>query len=145
MRLKLGRKSFFTPEGKVALMFLKMYTGLSCKKLLWEGVEKSYAMMCELSSRLGIHRPRTFIDVQKANGIQTSFVKRGRPFGDKKRRKTLSERNLQERWRLRWKASSGHRRSTTISGGSRPGRSGRKSFTSSSASTRQTWSSWRTG
>ena len=37
-------------------------------KLLWEGIEKSYATMCELSSRLGIHRPRTkFLDVQKAN------------------------------------------------------------------------------
>ena len=151
MRPKLGRRSFFTPEGKVALMFLKMYTGLSCPKLLeqlngnihyqifcdviidptrpltnykllddimmelagklkiqqlqgiladkwkpymenldtmytdatcyesemryptdakllWEGIEKSYATMCELSIRLGIHRPRTkFLDVQKAN------------------------------------------------------------------------------
>lgn len=151
MRPKLGRRSFFTLEGKVALMFLKMYTGLSCPKLmeqlngnihyqifcdviidptrpltnykllddimmelagklkiqqlqgiladkwrpymenldtmytdatcyesemryptdaklLWEGIEKSYATMCELSSRLGIHRPRTkFFDVQKAN------------------------------------------------------------------------------
>ncbi len=37
-------------------------------KLLWEGIEKSSATMCELSSRLGIHRPRTkFLDVQKAN------------------------------------------------------------------------------
>ena len=34
MRPKLGRESFFTPEGKVALMFLKMYTGLCCQKLL---------------------------------------------------------------------------------------------------------------
>lgn len=151
MRPKLGRRSFFTPEWKVALMFLKMYTGLSCPKLLeqlngnihyqifcdviidptrpltnykllddimmglagklkmqqlqgiladkwrpymenldtmytdatcyesemryptdakllWEGIEKSYGTMCELSSRLGIHRPRTkFLDVQKAN------------------------------------------------------------------------------
>ena len=68
MSPKLGRKSFFTPEGKVALMFMKMYTGLSCTKLLLEGIEKSYAMMCELNSRLGIHRPRTkFLDVQKAN------------------------------------------------------------------------------
>ena len=33
LRPKLGRKSYFTPEGKVALMFLKMYTGLSCPKL----------------------------------------------------------------------------------------------------------------
>ena len=30
-RVKRGRKSFFTPEGKVALAFLKMYTGLSGK------------------------------------------------------------------------------------------------------------------
>ena len=34
MSPNLGRKSFFTPEGKVALMFLKMYTGLSCPKLM---------------------------------------------------------------------------------------------------------------
>ena len=34
MRPRLGRKAFFTPEGKVALMFLKMYTGLSCPKLM---------------------------------------------------------------------------------------------------------------
>ena len=34
LRPKLGRKSYFTPEGKVALMFLKMYTGLSCPKLM---------------------------------------------------------------------------------------------------------------
>ena len=34
MRPKLGRRSYFTPEGKVALMFLKMYTGLSCPKLV---------------------------------------------------------------------------------------------------------------
>ena len=151
LRPKLGRRSYFTPEGKVALMFLKMYTGLSCPKLmeqlngnihyqmfcdviidparpltnykllddimlelagklkiqqlqdilaeqwkpymqnldtmytdatcyesemryptdpklLWEGIEKSYETMCELSKRLRIHRPRTkFIDVQKAN------------------------------------------------------------------------------
>ena len=29
LRTKRGRKSFFTPEGKVALAFLKMYTGLA--------------------------------------------------------------------------------------------------------------------
>ena len=34
LRPKLGRRSYFTPEGKVALMFLKMYTGLSCPKLM---------------------------------------------------------------------------------------------------------------
>ena len=151
LRPKLGRRSYFTPEGKVALMFLKMYTGLSCpklmeqlngnilyqmfcdviidptrpltnykllddimmglagklkiqqqqdllaemwkpymkdldtmytdatcyesemryptdSKLLWEGIEKSYTIMCEFSSRLKLHRPRTkYLDVQKAN------------------------------------------------------------------------------
>ena len=34
MRAKKGRKTYFTPEGKVALMFLKMYTGLSSPKLM---------------------------------------------------------------------------------------------------------------
>ena len=74
LRPKLGRKAYFTAEGKVALMFLKMYTDATCyesemryptdPKLLWEGIEKSYETMCELSKRLGIHRPRTkFIDV----------------------------------------------------------------------------------
>ena len=148
---KRGRKSYFTPEGKVALMFLKMKTQMSfpklmealngnifyqmfcdividparpltnykllddialelagklkiqeqqnllaemwkpcmkdldtmftdatCyesdmryptdQKLLWECVEKAYALMCEASRKLGIHRPRTkFLDVEKAN------------------------------------------------------------------------------
>ena len=71
MKPKLGRRSYFTPEGKVALMFLKMYTQMSSPtdpKLLWEGIEKSYETMCELSARLGIRRPRTkFLDVQKAD------------------------------------------------------------------------------
>lgn len=151
MRPKSGRKPYFTPEGKVALMFLKMYTGLSSPKLmeqlngnihyqlfcdviidpmhpltnykllddvfselarglkiqqqqeilasawkpymkdldtmytdatcyesemryptdpklLWEGIEKAYAVMCTLSVRLNEHRPRTkYVDVEKAN------------------------------------------------------------------------------
>ena len=148
---KRGPKPFFSPEGKVALMFLKMYTQLSApklleqlngnvhyqifcdisinplspltnykliddivselsdklkiqqqqdilaeawkpymknletfytdatcyesdmryptdQKLLWECIEKSYSMMCQISGRLGIHRPRTkYLDVEKAN------------------------------------------------------------------------------
>ena len=139
---KRGPKPFFSPEGKVALVFLKMYTQLSApklmeqlngnvhyqifcdiainplspltnykliddivselsdklkiqqqqdilaeawkpymknletfytdatcyesdmryptdQKLLWECVEKSYSIMCRMSGRLGIHRPRT--------------------------------------------------------------------------------------
>ena len=31
---KRGRKPYFTPEGKVALMFLKMYTQMSSPKLM---------------------------------------------------------------------------------------------------------------
>ena len=151
LRPKRGRRSYFTPEGKVALMFLKMktqlsfpklleqlngnihfqifcdvlidplrpltnykllddiaaelagkmkiqelqeqlakawkpwmkdldtmYTDATCyesemryptdQKLLWEGIEKAYAMMCRMSECLGIHRPRTkYLDVEKAN------------------------------------------------------------------------------
>ena len=150
-RLNRGQKPYFSPEGKVALMFLKMYTQLSAPKLLeqlngnihyqlfcgitidplhplksyklidsiiselagklrlqeqqkiladmwkpymkdletmytdstcnesdmryptdpklvWEGIEKPYVLMCRLSSELGIHRPRTkYNDVSKAN------------------------------------------------------------------------------
>ena len=67
LRPKPGRRSYFTPEGKVALMFLKMYTDATCyesgmryptdPKLLWEGIEKSYEMMCELSDYSGINVP----------------------------------------------------------------------------------------
>ena len=151
MQPKRGRKSYFTPEGKVALMILKMYTQLSApklmeqlngnvhyqifcdiyinperpltnykliddiaeelsgslkiqqlqdilakawkpymknldtmytdatcyesemryptdQKLLWECCQKAYAIMCEASQRLNIHRPRTkYLDVEKAN------------------------------------------------------------------------------
>lgn len=75
IRVKRGRKSFFTPEGKVALAFLKMYTGLSSLmrfptdvKLLWECVERTYKMMCGISSQLGEHRLRTkYNDIEKAN------------------------------------------------------------------------------
>lgn len=34
MRPNRGRREYFTPEGKVALMYLKMYKGLSSPKLL---------------------------------------------------------------------------------------------------------------
>ena len=33
-RKKVGRKSYFSPKGKVAPMFLKSYTGLSSPKLM---------------------------------------------------------------------------------------------------------------
>ena len=41
IRVKRERKSFFTPEGKVALAFLKMYMGLSAPKLMEALNEKS--------------------------------------------------------------------------------------------------------
>ena len=158
-RRKAGRKSYFSPEGKVALMFLKSYTGLSAPKLmeqlnanihyqifcgiridsrnplsnykliddialelscslkiqnqqevlaeawkpymknldtlytdatcyesamryptdaklLWECIEKVYAMMCEASRELGIHRMRTkYLDVSRDN---MAYVKQRR-------------------------------------------------------------------
>lgn len=173
MSPKLGRKSYFTPEGKVALMFLKMYTGLSCpklmeqlngnihfqmfcdviidptkpltnyklldaiilelssklkiqqqqdilaeiwkphmqnldtmytdatcyesemryptdSKLLWEGIEKSYETMCEMSKRLGLHRPRTkYLDVQKANLVYRKQRKRSKSQNRKMTRRLL--------------------------------------------------------
>lgn len=150
-RCNRGRKSYFSPRGKVALMFLKMKTGLSCpkllealncnihyqlfcdivinpmapltnykllddiigeiaagvkiqqlqdilaeawkpymtnldtmytdatcyesemrfptdQKLLWECIERSYVILCQVCSSLGIHRPRTkYLDVEKSN------------------------------------------------------------------------------
>ena len=173
MRPNLGRRSYFTPVGKVSLMFLKMYTGLSCPKLmeqlngnihyqmfcdaiidptrpltnykllddiilelsnklkiqqqqdilaqmwkpymqnldtmytdatcyesemryptdpklLWEGIEKSYETMCELSKRLGIHRPRTkYLDVQKANLVYRKQRKRSKSQTRKMARRLL--------------------------------------------------------
>ena len=34
LRRSVGRKPYFSPEGKIALMFLKAYTGLSASKLM---------------------------------------------------------------------------------------------------------------
>ena len=65
--LECDRMVFYKLFLSRCLIFLKMFTGLGCPKLLWEGIEKSYATMCELSRRLGIRRHRTkFLDVQKS-------------------------------------------------------------------------------
>ena len=49
LKPKLGRRSYFTPEGKVALMFLKMYTGLSCPKLMEQlNGNIHYQMFCDV-------------------------------------------------------------------------------------------------
>ena len=69
LRVKRGRKTFFSPEGKVALVFLKMYTGLSAPKLM-EALNGNihYRIFCGISSHLGEHRMRTkYNDIEKAN------------------------------------------------------------------------------
>lgn len=49
---KRGRKSYFTPEGKVAVMFLKMYTGLSFPKLLEQlNANVHFQIFCDISAR----------------------------------------------------------------------------------------------
>ena len=81
LRPKLGRKSYFTPEEKVALMFLKMHKrlfGVEAKKM---GGDAGYA---GTDNR----------DYCKENGIQTSFVKRGRPFSEEKKEKDLVRKEL---------------------------------------------------
>ena len=66
LRVKRGRKSFFTPEGKVALAFLEMYTGLSAPKLM-EALNGNihYQIFCGISSQPGEHRLKT-----KCNDIE---------------------------------------------------------------------------
>ena len=77
-----------------------MYTDATCyesemryptdPKLLWEGIEKSYETMCELSKRLGIHRPRTkYLDVQKANLVYRKQRKRSKSQTRKMTRRLL--------------------------------------------------------
>ena len=46
---KRGRKSYFTPEGKVAVVFLKMYTQLSAQKLLEQlNGNVHYQIFCDI-------------------------------------------------------------------------------------------------
>ena len=49
MKPKRGRKSYFTPEGKVALMILKMYTQLSAPKLMEQlNGNVHYQIFCDI-------------------------------------------------------------------------------------------------
>lgn len=49
MRPERGRKPYFTPEGKVALMFLKMYNGRSCPKLMEQlNGNIHYQLFCDM-------------------------------------------------------------------------------------------------
>ena len=52
MAPKRGRKSYFTPEGKVALMFLKMKTQMSFPKLMEElNGNIHYQLFCDILIR----------------------------------------------------------------------------------------------
>ena len=121
MRPKLGLKSFFTPEGKVALMFLKMYTGLSCPKLMEQlNGNIHYQIFCDVI----IDPKRPLANYKLLDDIMLELVRvmataMEGSFGTQKEYYDLRE--------------------------SRSGRSGRKSCISSSTSTRQTWCSWWTG
>ena len=49
-RIKLGRKTIFTSQGQLALMFLKSYTSLSDKKLVEQlNVNYEYQFFCGIS------------------------------------------------------------------------------------------------
>ena len=57
-RKKAGRKSYFSPEGKVALMFLKSYTGLSAPKLMEQlNANIHYQIFCGI--RINSRNPLT--------------------------------------------------------------------------------------
>lgn len=61
-------------------------------KLLWEGIEKSYKIMCDVSKRAGIHRPKTkYLDVEKAN---MGYVKQRKHSKSQTRRLTRRLVNL---------------------------------------------------
>ena len=55
MRPKRGRKSYFTPEGKVALMFLKMKTQMSFPKLMEDEKEILHRLSAFEASKM--HHP----------------------------------------------------------------------------------------
>ena len=79
-RLKIQRQQDVLAEAWKPYMkdLDTMYTDATCyesemryptdQKLLWECVEKAYEIMCELSGRMGVRRPRTkYLDVERAN------------------------------------------------------------------------------
>lgn len=103
--------SFFILEGKDALLFFKMYTGQSCSKLLWEGIEKLLFNALNEGTRLNMYKRLFGVDAKKVggdtgyagnenrdyckeNGIQTSFVKRGCPFSEEKKEKDFVRQEL---------------------------------------------------
>ena len=159
IRPKLGRKPYFTPEGKVALMFLKMYRqqknhfqsrdcresipnrivsirkpyvrpivrgkevksvefGAKVNNILVDGISfieklsfNAFNEGTRLIHCLKMHKRLFGVEAKKVggdagyagtdnrdyckeNGIQTSFVKRGRPFSEDKKGKDLVRKEL---------------------------------------------------
>ena len=110
MMPKRGRKSYFTPEGKVALMFLKMKTQMSFPKLMEElNGNIHYQMFCDIL----IDPTHPLMNYKLVDAIAAELA---------------GSLKIQER-----------RRSITPCVGSRPGRRRRRwrSCTSSSAFTRR--------
>ena len=81
----------------------------------------------------------------KENRIQTSFVKRGRPFSEDKKGKDLVRKELARVRATAMEGSFGTQKERYNLRRVKARTKLTKSCTSSSASTRQTWSSWQTG
>ena len=72
MRPRLGRKAFFTPEGKVALMFLKMYTGLSCPKLMEQlNGNIHYQLFCDVITHIPFRTSKVYTFTVQNTGFCT--------------------------------------------------------------------------
>ena len=108
MMPKRGRKSYFTPEGKVALMFLKMKTQMSFPKLMEElNGNIHYQLFCDIL----IDPTHPLTNYKLLDDIAAELA---------------GSLKIQE-----------CRRSITPCDGSRPGRRRQRSCTSSSAFTRR--------
>ena len=84
-------------------------------------------------------------DYCKANGIQTSFVKRGRPLGEKKKEKDLVRKELARVRATAMEGSFGTQKEHYDLRRVKARTKRTEILYIFSASTRQTWSSWRTG
>ena len=81
---RVGRKSFFSPEGKIALMVLKSYTGLSDRKLV-EQINGSiyFQFFCGIFIRTGESMPGRIVSIDKhyvrpiVRGKETKTVEYG--------------------------------------------------------------------
>ena len=117
LRPKRGRRSYFTPEGKVALMFLKMKTQKSFPKLM-EALNGNifYQMFCDIvidpahplanyklldDIALGVdvkkiggdtsYAGNTNRELCTSNGIHTSFVQKGKRAKEKREKDFVRE------------------------------------------------------